>query len=261
MRRSLLSLVTFVVFAISVQAMSYEYAQREALYLTDKMAYELRLSTEQMNAVYEINLDYLLNVNMSDDIYGIFWERRNSDLRYVLSTYQYRLYRRMNYFYRPLNWVRGAWTLNIYGRYTDRHLFYYNRPSSWGVYRGGRNVGTRSYYQGRNFYAPNQNGPMQGHVPAPATNRGFRNGNGSTPPPTYGNGHRPGQGFPPSNGNNNGRFGNNPQPNTAPNTRPAPNTNNRNNANGVLPNNNTGSRSSNGLTGQGERPRRSFGSH
>ena len=38
----------------------YEEARRQALFLSDKMAYELGLSDAQYQAVYEINLDYLL---------------------------------------------------------------------------------------------------------------------------------------------------------------------------------------------------------
>ena len=270
MKRTILSFVSFIVIAISAQAMSYEYAQREALFLTDKMAYELRLSTEQMNAVYEINLDYLLNVNINDDVFGIFWERRNSDLRFVLTTWQYRRYKQLNYFYRPLNWVRGAWSLNIYGRYTDRHLFYFSRPESWGVYRGGRNIGTRSYYQGRNYYAPNGNGPIRGHIPAPSSQgRNFRNGN----PPSNNNGYRPGQG-PDLNGNPQRHFGNGNNPSNngnRPNSNNGnrPNSNNGNNrphfnqpSNNQSAPNTTGSRSSNRQqSGQGAAPQRHFGSH
>ena len=47
---------------ISANAMSYEQARREALFLTDKMAYELNLTDEQYEAAYEINLDYLMGV-------------------------------------------------------------------------------------------------------------------------------------------------------------------------------------------------------
>ena len=51
-------------------AMSYENARREALFLSDKMAYELGLTDAQYDAVYEINLDYLMSVTGRDDLYG-----------------------------------------------------------------------------------------------------------------------------------------------------------------------------------------------
>ena len=47
---------------INANAMSYEQARNEALFLTDKMAYELNLTDEQYEAAYEINLDYLMGV-------------------------------------------------------------------------------------------------------------------------------------------------------------------------------------------------------
>ena len=56
--------------ALSASAMSYEQARERALFLTDKMAYELNLNDEQYEAAYEVNLDYLMSINTYDDIYG-----------------------------------------------------------------------------------------------------------------------------------------------------------------------------------------------
>ena len=191
-----------MVMTISANAMSYTAAKNEALFLSDKMAYELNLTDAQYDAVYEINLDYLMNVNLSADLYGIYWQRRNSDLMFVLSPYQYQIYQTANYFYRPLNWIRGAWRLAIYGRYSDRHLFYFARPRAWVSFRGGRNMGTRSYYQGRNFYAPthgrrpggshhpNMN-PRMGQHPGQGYNNDYRRGHYNGQP---NNDYRRGQG-------------------------------------------------------------------
>ena len=57
MKRLFLTLLS-VTLTIAAAAMSYEDARREALYLTDKMAYELNLNEQQYNDAYEINLDY-----------------------------------------------------------------------------------------------------------------------------------------------------------------------------------------------------------
>ena len=57
-------------FAATGNAMSYEQARHEALFLTDKMAYELNLTEDQDEAVYEINLDYLMGVTSYDDVYA-----------------------------------------------------------------------------------------------------------------------------------------------------------------------------------------------
>ena len=79
MKKLFIALMMMTV-TISANAMSYEQARREALFLTDKMAYELNLTDEQYEAAYEINLDYLMGVTSRDDVYGIYWERRNLDL-------------------------------------------------------------------------------------------------------------------------------------------------------------------------------------
>ena len=73
----------------SKNAMSYNAAKHEALFLSDKMMFELNLTTAQYEAVYEINLDYLMSLNGHGDVFGIWWDRRNADLRYVLNSWQY----------------------------------------------------------------------------------------------------------------------------------------------------------------------------
>ena len=52
-----------MVMTMSANAMSYTAAKNEALFLSDKMAYELNLTASQYDRVYEINLDYLMNLN------------------------------------------------------------------------------------------------------------------------------------------------------------------------------------------------------
>lgn len=50
MKRILLTLVAVVTLAVgSAKALSYVQAQREAWFLTDKMAYELNLTSEQLD--------------------------------------------------------------------------------------------------------------------------------------------------------------------------------------------------------------------
>ena len=64
-------LAMMMVMTISANAMSYNAAKNEALFLSDKMAYELNLTAAQYEAVYEINLDYLMSLNGNADIFGI----------------------------------------------------------------------------------------------------------------------------------------------------------------------------------------------
>ena len=83
MKKIMIALMMLAIATVG-KAMSYEQARNEALFLTDKMAYELNLTDEQYEAAYEINLDYLMGVTTYDDVYGSYWERRNRDLSYVL---------------------------------------------------------------------------------------------------------------------------------------------------------------------------------
>ena len=154
----MIALMSLLTFAATGNAMSYEQARNEALFLTDKMAYELNLTEDQYEAVYEINLDYLMGVTSYDDVYALGWERRNSDLAFVLFDWQLTAYRTASYFYRPLYWHGGYWHFGIYARYPRRDFFYFGRPVFYASYRGGhswRMNGNRSWYQPRrHIYAP-----------------------------------------------------------------------------------------------------------
>ena len=154
MKKILLALVALLTLTTSAQAMSYEQARERALFLTDKMAYELNLTDDQYEAAYEINLDYLMTVNTYDDLYGEYWRQRNLDLSYILLDWQYRTYCSATYFYRPLYWQSGCWHFGIYARYPHRTYFYFGRPHFYAVYRGGhswRTNGGRSWYHGRTY--------------------------------------------------------------------------------------------------------------
>lgn len=141
-------------FAVAAGAMSYSQAREQALFLTDKMAYELNLTDDQYEAAYEINLDYLLSVNSDDELYGDYWRWRNIDFSYVLLDWQYRMFCEAAYFYRPLYFSAGVWHFAIYARYPHRHYFYFNRPTVYVSYRGGhswRQNNGSSWYSGRTF--------------------------------------------------------------------------------------------------------------
>ena len=141
-------------FAVAASAMSYSQAREQALFLTDKMAYELNLTDDQYEAAYEINLDYLLSVNSDDELYGDYWRWRNIDFSYVLLDWQYRMFCEAAYFYRPLYFSAGVWHFAIYARYPHRDYFYFHRPTVYVSYRGGhswRQNNGRSWYNGRTF--------------------------------------------------------------------------------------------------------------
>ena len=149
MKKMMIALLAMLTIAASGKAMSYEQARNEALFLTDKMAYELNLTDEQYEAAYEINLDYLMGVTSYDDVYGDYWERRNRDLSYILLDAQWQAYIAASYFYRPLYWSAGYWHFGIYARYPHRDYFYFGRPAFYATYRGAHAWhlhGTHGYY-------------------------------------------------------------------------------------------------------------------
>lgn len=159
MKKLIIALVALFTLTVSANAMSYEQAREQALFLTDKMAYELDLTDEQYEAAYEINLDYLMRVNNYNDLYGSYWDERNYDLQYILYDWQYNNYVDCQYFYRPLYWGDGFWHFRIYARYPHRDYYYFGCPTFYGEYRGShswRMNGGRSWYQGREF-GSNQN--------------------------------------------------------------------------------------------------------
>ena len=158
MKKMMITLMILLMTAVTGHAMSYEQARNEALFLTDKMAYELNLTDEQYEAAYEINLDYLMGVTSYDDVYGDYWERRNLDMSYVLLDWQWQSFLAASYFYRPLYWRDGFWHFGIYARYPRRDYFYFGRPVFYASYRGGHAwhvVGGHGwYYSRRDHFRP-----------------------------------------------------------------------------------------------------------
>lgn len=238
MKRMIIALVAmFMMTFTTASAMSYEQARQQALFLTDKMAYELNLTEDQYEAAYEVNLDYLMSVDTYDDLYGAYWRQRNMDLSYILLDWQYRTYLNATYFYRPLYWNAGYWHFGIYARYPRRDYFYFGCPHFYVSYRGGhswRVNGNRSWYHGRRFGGPHPGGhPRVGmrdgfnrgdygrgrsfgnlnreNRPQMNPNRGFGNASRPNNNAGFGNSSRPNRGFGSSNSStsNNRGFGNN----------------------------------------------------
>ena len=161
MKKIFISLMLSMAAFLGANAMSFERAQAEALYLTDKMAYELNLNEQQYNDAYEINLDYFLRVDSPSDIYGDYYSYRLNDLRCILHDWQYTILSATDYFLRPIAWRVGGWYFPIYSYY-NRTYFYYGRPSVWRTYYGGHS----RHYHHAGFYThrrPVWNGGLRGH--------------------------------------------------------------------------------------------------
>ena len=179
MKKLILSAMLSMAAWMGANAMSFERAQAEALYLTDKMAYELNLNDQQYNDAYEINLDYFLSIDSPSDLHGVYYNHRINDLRCILHDWQYSLLFATDYFLRPLVWRAGHWLFPIYAHY-NRGFFYYSYPSVWVSYHGGHS----HYYHHSGFYAsrrPVWNGGLRGHdMHRPSPGMGGRVG-GSRP--------------------------------------------------------------------------------
>ncbi len=163
----------------SMEAYSQSSLRQDTRFLTDKMAYELNLSTGQYNDIYEINFDFIYNVRylMDDVLRGNQWaldryyeylDVRNDDLRWVLSRGQYTRFMQIDYFFRPIYTSGAHWYFRIYTRYPDRYNFYFSRPYNYRTYRGDHyrtRHNNESYYRGR-YDQPSYNGSfrIQGSV-------------------------------------------------------------------------------------------------
>lgn len=214
MKKVLFTLVLMLT-AFSAKAMSYQQARDQALFLTDKMAYELDLTEEQYEAAFEVNLDYLMSVNTVDDVYSVYWTRRNLDLSYILYDWQYRTFCGLEYFYRPLYWGNGFWHFRIYAYYPHRHYYYFGYPGCYYSYRGAHSWhanGGHSYYHGRHFTTHDHGmrggwdrggyrNMNQGWYHKDGGNRGF---DPHSPAPN----NRPGNNRPGNNRPDNGSHGN-----------------------------------------------------
>lgn len=215
MKRFILSMAMMLMVVFSASAMSYEQARDRALFLTDKMAYELNLNDEQYEAAYEVNLDYLMSINTYDDLYGTYWTRRNLDLSYILFDWQYSAFCSAAYFYRPLTWADGVWRFSIYARYPHRTYFYFGRPGFYATYHGGHSWhmnGGHSWYHGRDF-GPRPGGDRFGM--RDRFDRGDFNGTRNHGGRFDRNPGRPGRGdnnFRPGRGDNGNRPDNNGRP-------------------------------------------------
>lgn len=149
MKRYLFTLVLTLAIIIPSWSMSYEEARQQAWFLTDKMAYELNLTPEQYNRAYEINLDYLMSIRTASDCEGLNWRYRDADFRCVLFDWQYTLFSTLDYFFRPIRWMRSAWYYPVFEHYRVGY-FYFDCPAIYASYRGG--MWNRRNHNGRSPY-------------------------------------------------------------------------------------------------------------
>ena len=111
--------------------------------------------------------DYLMSLNGRGDVFGIWWDRRNADLRFVLNSWQFDKYMSLAHFYRPVAWKAGGWTFAVYSHYNRGH-FYNAHPKVFVTYKGGNNHRDPRFYADRHMPKP----AVHHKAPAPAPHHG-----------------------------------------------------------------------------------------
>lgn len=176
MKRLILITITLMTAIFTCDAaMSKSRIRKEARFLTDKMAYELNLSIPQYNDVYEINYDFIYDVNriMDEVLDGYAWamdeyyyllDIRNDDLRWVLSSYQYYEMMDIDYFYRPIFMASSNWTFRVHLHYTNFNHFYFGKPHHYKSYKGGHR---RHHWHEVSYYKNRHHGITHHSTPAP----------------------------------------------------------------------------------------------
>ena len=147
MRFALMTVALAAISTAKLAAMSLSEIRSEARFLTDRMGHELGLSNRQYEDVYEINFDFLYQVNevIDDVVYGYddaidyyyyLLDVRNEDLMYVLRSNQYHKFMKRDYFFRPIYMAGRTWGMRIWDRYDDRNYFYFGTPACYLTYNG-----------------------------------------------------------------------------------------------------------------------------
>ncbi len=148
--------------SLGASALSLSKVREYARFLSDRMAYELALTTSQYEDCYEINYDFVYAVGdyLDDVAYGYvsaidryytYLDYRNEDLSYVLSSSQYSLFLDTECFYRPFCVYDGEWAFRPYMVYSNRTFFYKMLPSCYYIYQGAhaRSHFSVGFYIGR----------------------------------------------------------------------------------------------------------------
>lgn len=159
-KQLLLMVIALISMAMPASAIGLEDIRINARFLTDRMAFELNLNTNQYNDLYEVNYDFFNSVDpylaavareeaYALDRYYRYLDERNDDLRWILSNAEYTRFMALDYFFRPFYALDNLCYLRIYQRYPDRSYFYYHRPVHYLTYCGGHG---RGHWHGASYY-------------------------------------------------------------------------------------------------------------
>lgn len=161
--KNLLTIIAVAIIGIlQANAMTEREVRENARFLSDRMAYELKLTNAQYEDCYEINYDFLSAINpqmsyvcvgrqSAINAYYDYLDARNEDLRYILNRTQYLAFMDLDYFFRPIYTTAGRWLFRVHQHYHDLTHFYYHTPSIYLTYHGAhaRHHYHNGYYGGR----------------------------------------------------------------------------------------------------------------
>ena len=165
MKKLLVTLAVAITGAVQAFALTPTAIRENARFLTDRMAYELNLTPQQIEDCYEINYDFIASINpiMDEVVYGYpeyidryynYLDYRNDDLRYIMTEAQYLAFISLDYFFRPVYTYAGNWLFRIFDIYTNHRFFYYDAPLIYHSYYGGhgRHYFPHGYYGGGRYH-------------------------------------------------------------------------------------------------------------
>ena len=165
MKKLLVTLAVAITGAVQAFALTPTAIRENARFLTDRMAYELNLTPQQIEDCYEINYDFIASINpiMDEVVYGYpeyidryynYLDYRNDDLRYIMTEAQYLAFMSLDYFFRPVYTYAGNWLFRIFDIYTNHRFFYYDAPLIYHSYYGGhgRHYFPHGYYGGGRYH-------------------------------------------------------------------------------------------------------------
>lgn len=127
-------MVTMILMTTSMSAQRIDNVYNEARVLTEKMVEELGLSSSQKEKTYQLNLAYMNGINGYSDINSQGWKHRNTQLKSILTSSQWKRYKNTSYFYRPVSWSNNSYVYNVYSKYPS------SKKTS-GSYKNNKNVG------------------------------------------------------------------------------------------------------------------------
>lgn len=78
-----------------------------------KMAEEFGLSGVQREKTYQANLYYLNGINSYRDLGSRIWKQRNSELKDILTSAQWKRYKNVSGLYRPVSWRGNSYVHNF----------------------------------------------------------------------------------------------------------------------------------------------------